>query len=434
MLDILSGQIENAFKKLEGKKAVDEENIVAAVKKLRKVLVNAGVPYKVAKQVTNEIKIKAIEKKILKSTMPLQLLEKVTHAAIVQLLGGEVASTHLVSHPAVILLLGLPGSGKTTFAGKLAKLIQSTDDKHVLLVNGDTTSNQLQDVAARAEVAFYAVPDDRKPVQMVKNALTYAKENSYDVVVIDTTSCLPTNEAMMTELNDLKKVVQPHETLLVVDATIRQNAVKDVVLFDKWIDVDGVALTKLEYDAYGGAMLSMHAVTSKVIKYASTGESMTAINVFSPTEMAHRLLGLNRVIRLVTSDPPMIDYKLMGVNRVNPFDYDDFLTCLQQPNAKDELPKLMNASSDKTENDAPKDKDENVLRAMVAIICAMTIEERRKPWLLKDSQRRKRIAQGSGTSLQQVTRLIKRFEQKRRALKKERRLRKKGNTDINPFE
>lgn len=444
MFSTLSQRIDKAVKNLKGKGRITEINVATTIKEIRRALVDADVNYKVAKKVTDEIKDEALGRKVLINVEPGQLLVKIVHEKLTELMGGEEEEINLEGDPAVVLMSGLQGSGKTTFSGKLANFINKKKNKKVLLVACDVyrpaAINQLQVVGEQIGVEVYAEPENKNPVSISQNAIKYAKENHHKVVIVDTAGRLAVDEEMMAEIENVKSAINPSETLFVVDSMTGQDAVNTAKTFNERIDFDGVVLTKLDGDTRGGAALSIRAVVNKPIKFTGTGEKMDAINVFRPEGMAGRILDMGDIVDLVRRTEDMFEKeemeRLNRKMRKNQFDYDDFLSQLQQIKNMGNLKDLIGMLPGMNKVLRDVDIDENSFKPIEAIIRSMTPHERQNPPVLKEGSRRKRIANGSGTSIQQVNNLIKQFEDMRKMMKKMNKMTKggkRGFANLNPF-
>lgn len=444
MFSTLSQRIDKAVKNLKGKGRITEINVAATIKEIRRALVDADVNYKVAKQVTDEIKEEALGRKVLINVEPGQLLVKIVHEKLTELMGGEEEEINTEGNPAVILMSGLQGSGKTTFSGKLANYLKKKKSKQVLLVACDVyrpaAINQLQVVGEQIGVDVYAEPENKNPVSIAQNAIKHAKDNHHKVVIVDTAGRLAVDEEMMAEIENVKNAIKPGETLFVVDSMTGQDAVNTAKTFNERIDFDGVVLTKLDGDTRGGAALSIKAVVDKPIKFTGTGEKMDAISVFRPEGMAGRILDMGDVVELVKRTEDMFEQeemeRLNRKMRKNQFDYDDFLSQLQQIKNMGNLKDLIGMLPGMNKVLRDVDIDENSFKPIEAIIRSMTPHERQNPQVLKEGSRRKRIANGSGTSIQQVNNLIKQFEDMRKMMKKMNKMTKggkRGFANLNPF-
>ena len=432
MFDNLSQKLDKAFKTLKGQGRITEINVATTAKEIRKALIDADVNYKVAKTVTDDIKEIALGREVLLSVSPGQLLVKITHEELTKLMGGEKQEINLKGDPAVILIAGLQGSGKTTFSGKLAAYIKK-QNTNVLLAACDVyrpaAVEQLKVLGEQVGVEVYSEPENKKPVEIAKNAIAYAKKNNKKVVIIDTAGRLAIDEDMMNEIAEVKKAIQPSETLFVVDSMTGQDAVNTAKAFNDRINFDGVVLTKLDGDTRGGAAISIRSIVEKPIKFISTGEKMDALDVFYPERMASRILGMGDVVSLVERAQEVFDEeetkKLNQKLRKNQFNFEDFLNQIQQIKKMGSIKDLvgMIPGMGKMMKDLPIDDD--AFKPIEAIIFSMTQAERENPDLLSGG-RRNRIAKGSGTTLQQVNNLLKQFEEMRKMMKSMNKMQGKG--------
>lgn len=432
MFDNLSQKLDKAFKTLKGQGRITEINVATTAKEIRKALIDADVNYKVAKTVTDDIKEIALGREVLISVSPGQLLVKITHEELTKLMGGEKQDISLKGDPAVILIAGLQGSGKTTFSGKLAAYIKK-QNTNVLLAACDVyrpaAIEQLKVLGEQVGVEVYTEPENKKPVEIAKNAIAYAKKNNKKVVIIDTAGRLAIDEDMMNEIAEVKKAILPSETLFVVDSMTGQDAVNTAKAFNDRINFDGVVLTKLDGDTRGGAAISIRSIVEKPIKFISTGEKMDALDVFYPERMASRILGMGDVVSLVERAQQVFDEeetkKLNQKLRKNQFNFEDFLNQIQQIKKMGSIKDLvgMIPGMGKMMKDLPIDDD--AFKPIEAIIFSMTKEERENPDLLSGG-RRNRIAKGSGTSIQQVNNLLKQFEEMRKMMKSMNKMQGKG--------
>ena len=424
MFENLSDRLERSFKILKGHHKITEINVAESLKEIRRALVDADVNYKIAKEFTAKVKEKALGQNVLTAIQPGQLMVKIVHDELVALMGGEKVDINIDGNPAIILVSGLQGSGKTTFSGKLALYLKSKKTKHPLLVAGDVyrpaAIEQLKVLGEQIGVPVYTEEDNKNPVKIALNAIKFAKENHNNVVIIDTAGRLSIDEQMMKEISDIKKAVKPHETLFVVDSMTGQDAVNTAFEFNKVLDFDGVVLTKLDGDTRGGAALSIKYVVDKPIKFVSHGEKMEALDVFYPDRMADRILGMGDIKTLVEKAQEQYDAeqarKLQEKIAKQQFDFEDFLGQIKQikkmGNFKDlvaMIPGIGKAMKD-------IDIDDDAFKSIEAIIYSMTPEERHNPAVLNGS-RRARIAKGSGTSVQEVNQLIKQFTQMKKMMK-----------------
>ena len=424
MFENLSERLERSFKILKGEGKITEINVAETLKDVRRALIDADVNYKVAKTFTDTVKKKALGMNVLTAVKPGQLMVKLVHDELAELMGGEAVGLKLEGKPAIILMSGLQGSGKTTFSGKLANMLKTRQHKNPLLVACDVyrpaAIEQLKVVGEGIGVPVYTEEGNKDVVAIAKNAINEAKNGKYNVVIIDTAGRLAIDEQMMEEIARLKEAVQPDETLFVVDSMTGQDAVNTAKEFNDRLNFDGVVLTKLDGDTRGGAALSIRTVVTKPIKFVGTGEKMDAIDVFYPTRMADRILGMGDVVSLVERAQQQFDEEkakeLERKIRKNKFDFDDFLGQIEQIQKMGNLKDL--ASMIPGMGKALKDVeiDDNAFKGITAIIHSMTPYERAHPDVLNQS-RRMRIAKGSGTNIQEVNRLIKQFDQTRKMMK-----------------
>lgn len=424
MFEGLSDKLDRAFKVLKGHGHITEINVAETLKDVRKALLDADVSFKIAKQFTDQVKEKALGENVLTSVSPGQLMIKIVHEELAGLMGGEKTELNLNGNPAVILIAGLQGSGKTTFSAKLANYLKTKKGRSPLLVAGDVyrpaAIEQLKILGEQIQTEVYTEEESKEPVKIAKHSINYAKEKGYNVVIIDTAGRLAIDEEMMVEIASVKKAVNPHETLFVVDSMTGQDAVNTAKAFNDRLDFEGVVLTKLDGDTRGGAALTIKAVVNKPIKFVGIGEKMDAIDIFYPERMADRILGMGDIVSLVEKAQEQYDEveakKLQKKIAKNQFDFDDFLAQIRQikkmGNVKDligMLPGMGKALQD-------VDIGDDAFKSIEAIIHSMTPSERNNPVILNGS-RRKRIASGSGTTIQEVNRLIKQFEDTRRLMK-----------------
>ncbi|MFO0505997.1 MAG: signal recognition particle protein, partial [Chryseotalea sp.] len=420
MFDNLSLKLEKAFQTLKGQGRITEINVAATIKEIRKALIDADVNYKVAKEVTDEIKEKAIGQNVLTSISPGQLLTKITNDELTQLMGGESIDINLTGNPSIILIAGLQGSGKTTFSGKLASYIKK-QGRQVLLTACDiyrpAAINQLKVLGEQIGVEVYAEPENKDAVKIAKAALEHAKKNNHRVVIVDTAGRLAVDEEMMDEIAKLKEALQPGETLFVVDAMTGQDAVNTAKAFNDRLNFDGVVLTKMDGDTRGGAALSIRRVVEKPIKFISMGEKMDALDRFYPERMASRILGMGDVVTLVEKAQAAFNEeeakRLNAKLRKNQFDFNDFLSQLEQVKKMGNIKDLMSMIPGVGKALKGVDVDDNAFKPVEAIIRSMTKEERENPDIINGS-RKNRIATGSGTSVQQVNQLLKQFSDMRK--------------------
>ena len=424
MFENLSDRLERSFKILKGEGKITEINVAETLKDVRRALLDADVNYKVAKSFTDTVKQKALGMNVLTAVKPGQLMVKIVHDELVKLMGGESVGLKLENKPAIILMSGLQGSGKTTFSGKLANLLKTKEHKKPLLVACDVyrpaAIQQLKVVGESVDVPVYSEPDCKNVNAIAENAIKEAKSNGNDVVIIDTAGRLAVDAEMMDEIESLKKHVNPDEVLFVVDSMTGQDAVNTAKEFNDRLDFDGVVLTKLDGDTRGGAALSIRTVVTKPIKFIGTGEKMDALDVFHPARMADRILGMGDVVSLVERAQEQFDEeeakRLQKKIQKNKFDFNDFYNQIQQIKKMGNLKDLaaMIPGVGKAIRDV--DIDDNAFKGIEAIIQSMTPKERTNPEILNNS-RRQRIAKGSGTNIQEVNRLIKQFEQTRKMMK-----------------
>ncbi|MBE6280795.1 MAG: signal recognition particle protein [Bacteroides sp.] len=424
MFDNLSERLERSFKILKGEGKITEINVAETLKDVRRALLDADVNYKVAKNFTDTVKAKALGQNVLTAVKPSQLMVKIVHDELTQLMGGETADLKLEGRPAIILMSGLQGSGKTTFTGKLARMLKTKKNRKPLLVACDVyrpaAIEQLKVLGEQVGVPVYSEPDSKNPVQIALNAIKEAKTMGNDLVIVDTAGRLAVDEQMMQEIEAIKKAIQPDETLFVVDSMTGQDAVNTAREFNERLDFDGVVLTKLDGDTRGGAALSIRTVVNKPIKFVGTGEKLDAIDQFHPSRMADRILGMGDIVSLVERAQEQYDEeeakRLQKKIQKNQFDFNDFLSQIQQIKKMGNLKDLaaMIPGVGKAIKDV--DIDDNAFKSIEAIIYSMTPEERKRPEILNGS-RRQRIAKGSGTNLQEVNRLLKQFDQTRKMMK-----------------
>ena len=424
MFENLSERLERSLKILKGEGRITEVNVAETLKDVRKALLDADVNYKVAKTFTDTVKNKAIGQNVLTSLHPSQLMVKIVHDELTALMGGETAEVNYEGHPAVILMSGLQGSGKTTFSSKLANYLKKKKNRNPLLVACDVyrpaAIDQLKVLGEAIGVPVYCEPESKDPVQIALNAIKEAKAKSYNLVIIDTAGRLAVDEAMMQEIAAIKEAVKPTETLFVVDSMTGQDAVNTAKEFNDRLDFTGVILTKLDGDTRGGAALSIRTVVTKPIKFIGTGEKMEAIDQFHPNRMADRILGMGDVVSLVERAQEQFDEeeakKLQRKLARNQFDFNDFLTQIQQIKKMGNIKDLMAMIPGVGKAVKDLDIDDNAFKGVEAIIQSMTPKERANPDIINTS-RKERIARGSGTTMQDVNRLMKQFEQIRKTMK-----------------
>ncbi|GGK70966.1 signal recognition particle protein [Rufibacter glacialis] len=423
MFENLSTKLDRAFKTLKGQGSITEINVAQTIKEVRRALVDADVNYKVAKTVTDKIKDEAMGRDVLIAVSPGQLMVKIVHEELTELMGGEKKDISLNGSPAIVLIAGLQGSGKTTFTGKLANMLKK-QGKGVLVAACDVyrpaAIDQLNVLAEQVGVEFFAERESKDPVSIARNAVEHAKRTGKKVVIIDTAGRLAVDEAMMQEIYDIKEAIKPTETLFVVDSMTGQDAVNTAKTFNERINFDGVVLTKLDGDSRGGAALSIRAVVEKPIKFISTGEKMEALDLFYPDRMAQRILGMGDVISLVERAQQTFDEdeaKRINKNiRKNQFNFDDFLSQLEQIKRMGDIKDLVGMIPGVSKMLKDVDIDESAFAPIEAIIKSMTKEERQNPDMISGS-RRNRIAKGSGTTIQQVNNLMKQFNDMRKMMK-----------------
>ena len=424
MFENLSDRLERSFKILKGEGKITEINVAETLKDVRRALLDADVNYKVAKTFTDQVKKKALGMNVLTAIKPGQLMVKLVHDELAELMGGEATDLYLQQRPAIILMAGLNGAGKTTMSGKLALMLKTKKNRKPLLAACDTfrpaAMEQLRVLAEQVDVPVYLEEGAKDPIAVAKNAIQEAKAKGYDTVIVDTAGRQSIDEELMLQIEQIKKAVSPDETLLVVDAMTGQDAVNTAKVFNERLEIDGVILTKLDGDSRGGAALSIRSVVSKPIKFIGTGEKMEALDVFHPERMADRILGMGDVVSLVERAQEQFDMeeakRLEKKIKKNQFDFNDFLGQIQQikkmGNIKDlaaMIPGVGKAIKDVEISDEP-------FKNIEAIIYSMTPKERQHPEILNQS-RRMRIAKGSGTDIKEVNKLIKQFDQTRKMMK-----------------
>jgi signal recognition particle subunit SRP54 len=424
MFENLSDKLEKSFKLLKGEGRITEINISESLKEVRRALLDADVNFKIAKQFTDNVKQQAIGQEVLKSVNPSQMIVKIVHDQLADLMGGDKTDINIKINPAIILIAGLQGSGKTTFSGKLAKWVKTKRSKNPLLVAGDVyrpaAIEQLKVIGSQVEVPVYTEEGSKNPVAIAKNAIREAKMKGNDVVIIDTAGRLAVDEEMMNEIATIKDAVNPHEILFVVDSMTGQDAVNTAKEFNDMLDFDGVVLTKLDGDTRGGAALSIKSVVNKPIKFVSSGEKMDAIDIFYPARMADRILGMGDIVSLVEKAQEQFDAeesrKLQKKIAKDQFDFNDFINQIQQIKKMGNIKDLMGMIPGVGKAIKDLDIDDNAFKGIEAIIRSMTPQERVNPTVLNGS-RRKRIATGSGTTVQDVNKLLKQFDETRKMMK-----------------
>ncbi len=424
MFENLSDRLERSFKLLKGQGKITEINVAETLKDVRRALVEADVNYKVAKSFTDTVKQKALGQNVINAIKPSELMVKIVHDELTALMGSEVAQLNLSGKPAIILMSGLQGSGKTTFSGKLAKKLKSERGMRPLLVACDVyrpaAIDQLKVLGESINVPVYTEEGNKNPVEIAKNAIEYAKKNSHDLVIVDTAGRLAVDEQMMDEIEAIKNAIRPSETLFVVDAMTGQDAVNTAKTFNDRLDFGGVVLTKLDGDTRGGAALSIRSVVDKPIKFVGTGESLDGLDAFHPARMADRILGMGDIVSLVEKAQQQFDEKeaaeIAAKLRKNQFTFNDFLKQIQQIKKMGNIKDLasMIPGVGKAIRDVEIDND--AFKGIEAIIMSMTPYEREHPEVINGS-RRQRIAKGSGTSAQDVNRLLKQFEDMRKMMR-----------------
>ena len=424
MFESLVEKLEHSFKILKGQGKITEINVAETLKDVRRALLDADVNYKVAKQFTDTVKAKAMGQDVINSLEPKQLMIKIVHDELTEMMGGEQAPFNVEGKPAVILMSGLQGSGKTTFSGKLARMFKAKKNRKPLLVACDVyrpaAIEQLRVLGEQINVPVYCELDSKDPVQIALNAIHEAKAKGYDLVIVDTAGRLAIDEQMMNEIENIKKAINPDETLFVVDSMTGQDAVNTAREFNERLDFDGVVLTKLDGDTRGGAALSIRTVVNKPIKFVGTGEKLDAVDQFHPSRMADRILGMGDIVSLVERAQEQYDEeeakRLQKKIQKNQFDFNDFMAQIQQIKKMGNLKELASMIPGVGKAIKDIDIDDNAFKSIEAIINSMTPEERKRPEILNGS-RRTRIAKGSGTNIQEVNRLLKQFDQTRKMMK-----------------
>lgn len=424
MFENLSERLERSFKLLKGQGKITEINVAETLKDVRRALLDADVNYSVAKQFTDTVKAKALGQNVITVVKPSELMVKIVHDELALLMGGVAVDVNLSGNPTVILMSGLQGSGKTTFSGKLARKFKSEKGKRPLLVACDVyrpaAIEQLKVLGEQIDVPVYTEPESKNPVEIAQNAIKHAKTHNYDMVIVDTAGRLAVDEQMMDEIEAIKKAINPQETLFVVDAMTGQDAVNTAKEFNQRLDFDGVVLTKLDGDTRGGAALSIRTVVDKPIKFVGTGEKLEALDVFHPARMADRILGMGDIVSLVERAQQQYDEeearRLQKKIAKNQFDFNDFMAQIAQIKKMGNLKDLASMIPGVGKAIKDVDIDDNAFKGIEAIIQSMTPLERRNPEIINGS-RRQRIAKGSGTSLQEVNRLLKQFESTRKMMK-----------------
>lgn len=424
MFENLSERLERSFKNLKGEGRITEINVAETLKDVRRALLDADVNYNVAKKFTDTVKETALGRNVLTAVRPSEMMVKIVHDELARLMGGEAVELRLQGSPAVVLMSGLQGSGKTTFSGKLAKLLKTQRHKNPLLVACDVyrpaAIDQLKVLGEQLNIPVYAEIDNKKPVQIAERGVAYAREHGHDVVIVDTAGRLAVDEEMMQEIAAIKATINPDEVLFVVDSMTGQDAVNTAKEFNDRLDFDGVVLTKLDGDTRGGAALSIRTVVTKPIKFVGTGEGMDALDVFHPERMADRILGMGDIVSLVERAQQQYDEqearRLEQRIAKDQFDFNDFLKQIHQIKKMGNIRDLVSMIPGVGKAIKDIDIDDDAFKGIEAIIYSMTPEERAHPSLL-NGQRRKRIAKGSGTTVQDVNKLITQFDQARKMMK-----------------
>jgi len=424
MFDNLSERLEKSFKLIKGQGKISEINVAETLKDVRRALLDADVNYKIAKTFTETVKAKALGQDVLNAVKPNEMMVKIVHDELTKLMGEDHVDINIKSSPAIILIAGLQGSGKTTFTGKLAHLLKTKKGRHPLLVAGDVyrpaAIEQLKVLGEQIEVPVYTEEGNNDPVKLAKAGIAEAKATGKDIVIIDTAGRLAVDEAMMKEITAIKKAVNPDEILFVVDSMTGQDAVNTAKEFNDQLDFDGVVLTKLDGDTRGGAALSIRSVVNKPIKFVGTGEKVEALDIFYPKRMADRILGMGDIVSLVEKAQEQFDEeeakKLQKKIAKNQFNFNDFIGQIQQIKKMGNLKDLAGMIPGVGKALKNVDIDDDAFKSIEAIIQSMTAEEREKPHIINGA-RRKRIAKGSGTDIQEINRLIKQFDETRKMMK-----------------
>lgn len=424
MFEGLSEKLDRSFKILKGQGYITEINVAETLKEVRKALLDADVSYKIAKQFTERVKEKALGQDVLTAVSPGQLMVKVVHAELTELMGSEKVDINEKGQPAIILIAGLQGSGKTTFSAKLANYLKTKKGKTPLLVAGDVyrpaAIKQLQVLGEQIGVEVFSEEDNKDPVKIAKRAVKHAKDKGLNVVIVDTAGRLAVDDKMMNEISSIKKTINPQETLFVVDSMTGQDAVNTAKAFNDRLDFDGVVLTKLDGDTRGGAALTVRSVVNKPIKFVGIGEKMEAIDIFHPQRMADRILGMGDIVTLVEKAQEQYDVeeakKLQRKIAKNQFNFNDFLSQIKQIKKMGNVKDLMGMIPGMGKAMKDTEIDDDAFKGIEAIIHSMTPEEREHPKLLNGT-RKKRIAIGSGSDIQEVNRLIKQFDETSKMMK-----------------
>ena len=424
MFENLTDRLERSFKLLKGQGQITEINVAETLKEVRRALLDADVNYKIAKSFTDAVKEKALGQNVLTAIKPNEMIVKIVHDELADLMGGSTEDINLKGNPAVVLIAGLQGSGKTTFAVKLALMLKKKRAKDPLLVAGDVyrpaAIDQLKVLGEQAGIPVYTEKENKNPVQITKVAIKYAKRQGHDLVVVDTAGRLAIDETMMKEIASIKSAINPQETLFVVDAMTGQDAVNTAKEFNERLDYEGVVLTKLDGDTRGGAALSIRSVVDKPIKFIGSGEKLDALDVFHPERMADRILGMGDIVSLVEKAQEQFDTeearKIQKKIAKNQFNFNDFISQIQQIKKMGNIQDLASMIPGVGKAMKNLDVDDDAFKSIEAIIYSMTPLERENPLLLNGS-RKKRIANGSGTTIQEVNRLIKQFDETRKMMK-----------------
>ena len=424
MFESLSEKLDRSFKLLKGHGHITEINVAETLKEVRKALLDADVSYKIAKQFTEKVKEQAMGQNVLNAVSPGQLMIKIVHDDLAELMGGDHVDINIKGSPAVILIAGLQGSGKTTFSAKLANYLKTKKGKRPLLVAGDVyrpaAINQLQVLGEQIGVEVYTEEGSKEPVKIAKNSISHARNHGCDIVIVDTAGRLAVDEQMMNEISNVKDAINPQETLFVVDAMTGQDAVNTAKAFHDKLNFDGVVLTKLDGDTRGGAALTIRSVVTKPIKFVGIGEKMEALDVFYPNRMADRILGMGDIVSLVEKAQEQFDEeeakKLQKKIAKNQFNFNDFLSQIKQIKKMGNVKDLMGMIPGMGKAMKNMDIDDDAFKGIEAIIYSMTPDDRENPKVINGSRRR-RIASGSGSDIQEVNRLIKQFEETRKMMR-----------------
>ena len=424
MFENLSDKFERAFKVLKGQGQITEINVAETLKEVRRALLEADVNFKTSKDFTNRVKEKALGQNVLNSISPSQLLIKITHQELVELMGSENEQININGNPGIILMSGLQGSGKTTFSGKLANYLKTKKNKTPLLVACDVyrpaAIEQLHVVSESIGVEVFSDKENKDPVSIAQNAISHAKKNGFNVVIVDTAGRLAVDEQMMNEISEIKSKIKPTETLFVVDSMTGQDAVNTAKAFNERVNYDGVVLTKLDGDTRGGAAISIKSVVNKPIKFIGTGEKMEALDLFYPERMADRILGMGDVVSLVERAQEQFDEeeakKLQRKIKKNTFDFNDFKSQINQVQKMGDMKDIVGMIPGMKKALKNTEIDDNAFNPIIAMIDSMTPKERSMPQLINQS-RKKRIALGSGNSLQEVNKLMKQFNETKKMMK-----------------